>query len=599
MPKNKSSAKKERFTKNSGKFGDGGFGGLGSVDLGKVFPRSGSSNAEIPAGPFDSVHFDPISLRSGATSPDTESLDASISLGGPISPFPNIPSGALSDPGEISKKDIVEILKKQGYDIELCVEENKKNKDAYIYTFEAVSPDGKLVIVRVVEAGDSLNINTLKKYIYSPRTYKKPNGKTYTAKWSRSDKYSEINLKEFSNKLYYITMPIPNDSVRDSYLPFAQRDSVAERYLTKNGYTELKKLGEGNYGVVYSCKNKDKKLIAAKVVISGYKETVDGEINASKKVSGMKPLDTKRLMEKFNKHGAGKIEFNTGLKKRDVVFREHINVPVIKHFSDDEDYYIAVLEAPLMDKSLEGFDFPKSEGEDKINHKEMKAIISSVLRSLQLLHKRNIVHLDVKPENVLAKKLGDQIIYALTDFGVSRDCEYHKDPKKTEIQNLYDEIKLLGEKISGTKHYMAPEVYQLLKAGDFRNLINDAEELVKKKLSEKSPTIPLSDEEKRLLESALQKLRSIGPKSDVYSLGVSLVTIVRSKYLPDFLKRETLKPSSEEDVSGDIAKYIESHRGSLTPDDILCLEFISKLTISELRLRPDDMEALRDPYLTA
>jgi serine/threonine protein kinase len=37
------------------------------------------------------------------------------------------------------------------------------------------------------------------------------------------------------------------------------------------------------------------------------------------------------------------------------------------------------------------------------------------------IHKSRVIHRDLKPPNILCKKVGNQIIYAITDFGFSKN----------------------------------------------------------------------------------------------------------------------------------------------------------------------------------
>ncbi len=63
-----------------------------------------------------------------------------------------------------------------------------------------------------------------------------------------------------------------------------------------------------------------------------------------------------------------------------------------------------------------------------------------ICRALQLCEKKNIVHRDIKSQNILVSEFGD---YKLGDFGIARTMEHTTNATKT-----------------GTYGYMAPEVYQ-------------------------------------------------------------------------------------------------------------------------------------------
>ena len=74
----------------------------------------------------------------------------------------------------------------------------------------------------------------------------------------------------------------------------------------------------------------------------------------------------------------------------------------------------------------------------KFSENEIKFVLACILESLEYLHSRNIIHKDVKPENILLDSKG----YAfLTDFGTSSIYK---------VENAHE--------TSGTPGYMAPEV---------------------------------------------------------------------------------------------------------------------------------------------
>uniref|UniRef100_A0ACD5TZK4 Uncharacterized protein n=1 Tax=Avena sativa TaxID=4498 RepID=A0ACD5TZK4_AVESA len=69
-------------------------------------------------------------------------------------------------------------------------------------------------------------------------------------------------------------------------------------------------------------------------------------------------------------------------------------------------------------------------------------IVTGICRGLHYLHQKNIVHLDLKPANIL---LDDNLVPKITDFGISR---------------CFDEMQSqVMTKISGTPGYLAPESY--------------------------------------------------------------------------------------------------------------------------------------------
>ncbi len=68
------------------------------------------------------------------------------------------------------------------------------------------------------------------------------------------------------------------------------------------------------------------------------------------------------------------------------------------------------------------------------------AVARDICRALSLCEKKNIVHRDIKPQNIFVNEFGD---FKLGDFGIARTMEHTNNASKT-----------------GTYHYMAPEVYR-------------------------------------------------------------------------------------------------------------------------------------------
>ena len=72
-----------------------------------------------------------------------------------------------------------------------------------------------------------------------------------------------------------------------------------------------------------------------------------------------------------------------------------------------------------------------------------KKILFQLANSLKYLCEKNIVHRDMKPENILLRHIDKRLEVALTDFGVSREIP------ETEMSNMT---------YKGTRLWMAPEV---------------------------------------------------------------------------------------------------------------------------------------------
>ena len=108
------------------------------------------------------------------------------------------------------------------------------------------------------------------------------------------------------------------------------------------------------------------------------------------------------------------------------------------HFAfQDTDYLYLVMDY------LEGGDlryqlYQSSISHHKFNERQLKFFITNILLSLDYLHSNNVIHCDIKPENLIFTNDG---YLKLTDFGIAK---FLKSPNKTDT--------------SGTPGYMAPEV---------------------------------------------------------------------------------------------------------------------------------------------
>jgi serine/threonine protein kinase len=156
-------------------------------------------------------------------------------------------------------------------------------------------------------------------------------------------------------------------------------------------------------------------------------------------------------------------------------------------------------------------------------------IITQVAQALQYAHERNVIHRDVKPDNILVRVDG---MVKLADFGLAKD---------------YDNDQALTRPASGlgTPHFMAPEQYQDAKHVDAR--------------------------------------------SDVYSLGATLYSAVTGRVPFDgcaslvALARKVKgdMPSARELVPGLSPRVDAAIRKAMNPDKLMrpasCLEFFKLL----------------------
>jgi len=149
--------------------------------------------------------------------------------------------------------------------------------------------------------------------------------------------------------------------------------------------------------------------------------------NAAIKIS-FKPetSDNKEEKEQFEKE----IKINNELS--------HPNIVEIYDSGEEEDFFYIAME--YMDEGS----FSKLRGRP-VTHTEAAEILIPAAEALVYAHEKGILHLDIKPENVLLKKSENGVIPKLCDFGLSVFSETLSDHDKFRKRH------------AGTSAYMAPE----------------------------------------------------------------------------------------------------------------------------------------------
>ena len=82
-------------------------------------------------------------------------------------------------------------------------------------------------------------------------------------------------------------------------------------------------------------------------------------------------------------------------------------------------------------------------------------------KAVQYIHSNNVVHRDIKLENYLVTKIGDQVVIKLTDFGLSKLFEDHacdENVMKTFVGTRYYRAP---ELISGAEYSDAVDIFSL------------------------------------------------------------------------------------------------------------------------------------------
>ncbi|XP_036386543.1 dual specificity tyrosine-phosphorylation-regulated kinase 4-like [Megalops cyprinoides] len=178
-------------------------------------------------------------------------------------------------------------------------------------------------------------------------------------------------------------------------------DHIAYRYEV------LEKLGQGSFGLVLKClDHKTKELVAVKVIHN---------IKSAKHMA-LKELEILDVIRREDQEN----QYNVIHMKEHMYFRNHICI---------------VFELQGMDL----FKLIKKNNFHGFSLSQTHHYATSLVTTLQMLHRHKIIHCDLKPENILLPKKGHRNI-KVADFG----CSFY------EYQKGYSYVQ--------TRFYRAPEV---------------------------------------------------------------------------------------------------------------------------------------------
>ena len=121
----------------------------------------------------------------------------------------------------------------------------------------------------------------------------------------------------------------------------------------------------------------------------------------------------------------------------------HANIIKI-YYSNAYDNFSA-FELELLDITLDGVIQDNKEANVAMSSDKVRVIVRQLLEALRYLHSQNVVHRDLKPQNIGFRERDNMQSLKIFDFGLSA---------KTVKENS----NLLASKV-GTILYMAPEIF--------------------------------------------------------------------------------------------------------------------------------------------
>ncbi|XP_060526795.1 death-associated protein kinase 2 [Cylas formicarius] len=196
-----------------------------------------------------------------------------------------------------------------------------------------------------------------------------------------------------------------SDPVGEIELSFPYRDVQIKRNVDpKDEYTLEDEVGRGKFGTVYRCKEKSSGMcLAAKFIACPKKED---RRNVEREIEIMRALQHPRLIQIYDAFENGKV------------------MCVILELIEGGELFERVIDDDFI-----------------LTEKACTIFMRQICEGIDFIHKQRILHLDMKPENILClTKTGNRI--KIIDFGLARKF----DPDK-KLQVLF-----------GTPEFVAPEV---------------------------------------------------------------------------------------------------------------------------------------------
>ena len=297
-------------------------------------------------------------------------------------------------------------------------------------------------------------------------------------------------------------------------------------------------IGRGSFGKVFEITREEygKTYRAALKVISVPQDDDDVKMHmsAGNDAGSISEYYEEILKEIINENDImSKLKGNSNI----VSYEDHQIIP----HEDGIGYDILIrmeLLAPLLDRMVE----------KKLDEKEVVKLGIDMCKALELCHRKNIIHRDIKPQNIFISDNGD---FKLGDFGIARTME-----KTTG-----------GMSRKGTYDYMAPEVFRGVHYDSTVDLYSLGIVLFSLLNGNRGPFLPappakVSFNEK---EAARTKRFNGEPIPAPRDAGVMLTYIIKKACEADPKKRYRTAAQMKKDLESYLENY-EEQRTMLTPE---------------------------------
>ncbi|XP_049268269.1 LOW QUALITY PROTEIN: myosin light chain kinase, smooth muscle-like [Rhipicephalus sanguineus] len=214
----------------------------------------------------------------------------------------------------------------------------------------------------------------------------------------------------FKPTMIYVDETDPDEEPEPPFEP--RQIKLKKNQDVNTEYTLRDELGRGKFGTVYRCEEKKTgRILAAKFILT---QRAEDRADVEREVEIMRSLQHPRLLQLYDA------------------------------FDDSKKQMILILEL------IEGGELFERVIDDDfvLTEKACAIFVRQICEGVDYMHSKNILHLDMKPENVLCTtRTGNRI--KLIDFGLAR---FYEPGKKLQV-------------LFGTPEFVAPEVVNFDKVG--------------------------------------------------------------------------------------------------------------------------------------
>ncbi len=131
---------------------------------------------------------------------------------------------------------------------------------------------------------------------------------------------------------------------------------------------------------------------------------------------------------------------------------EFVPQPLHYGYVDNQKQSRAYFVTEYIENALDGESWLKCKG--KLSLEQGLPVALSITQGLQLAHSKNLLHLDLKPANLLFQEVDQKIAVKIIDFGLSQLSDT---VSQTAMTRHATHLTMLGQSIAGTYDYAPPE----------------------------------------------------------------------------------------------------------------------------------------------